>query len=832
MAESIRRGQQEQSLFCGSDEKWLLPRFKFLCVLAYFWAASQVPAATEAAQKPPASSTPALDTAAMDLAEGRLDVAERGFKVIVDSKEDPPFVRGLAMLGLAEAALARHDFAGANAVWQRLAADTTLRQFHRDAARRRIGEVERLQRGLPGRDPAACRVKLPVLPEPGAVLHVAPTGTDTADGSEGRPFRTLEKARDAVRALKQSHGGPLPKGGVKIMIGGGSYPVERALALATDDSGTAEAPVVYQAKSGETPTFRGGVRVTGWRPIVDTKLREKLDPTVRDRVLEADLKALGMTSWGDATALRRQPELFVNGQPQTLARWPNEGFVKTGDILGTETFKVWNMIEGCKDGRFRYVEARPSRWLDEPDVRLYGYWFWDWFEEYQKVASIDADKRVFTLSPPYSNYGYRKDQRYYAVNVFRELDRPGEWYLDRRTGVIYWLPPEGIELSRAEIVLSAFDQPFVVMNEVEHVMFLGLALQEGRGDGIHIRGGADCLVAGCTMRQLGGDAVVIEGGQHHGIFGCTMNTLGCGGARVVGGDRRTLTPGRHSVENCTVFDISRLKRTYTPAVHLDGCGNRIAHNLFEKMPSSAMRIEGNDHLIELNVIRNVVQESDDQGGLDMFGNPLYRGVVICWNRWSDIRGGTQSGAAGVRLDDMISGVTVHGNIFERCGAVAFGGVQIHGGKENLVDGNLFLDCYAGVSFSRWGPKRWLESIQRFLQQAGQNPYASRYPELAALKEDADVNIISRNLFARCGSVFLRDGGVEQTALNVATDRSITPQMVSAGTLINNDSQLKEMLLEPIPLEEIGPYEHLWRAKAAVLSADGRDQGSGHGTSRP
>lgn len=832
MAESMRRGQQEHSLFCGGDKRWLPSSLMSFCLLACFWATSQVPAATEKVQTPPSSLAPALDMAAKGLAEGQLDTAEREFKAIVERRENPPFVRGLAMLGLADVALARRDFKGANAVWERLAVDTTLPQFHRDAARRRMGEVKRLQTGLPARDPAACRAQLPVLPELGAVFHVAPAGIDPADGSEGRPFRTLEQARDAVRALKKSHGGSLPKGGVRIVINGGSYPIERTLKLASEDSGTAEAPVVYQAKSGETPTFRGGVRVTGWRAITDAKLREELDPTVRDRVLEADLKALGITSWGDATALRRRPELFADGQPQTLARWPNEGFVKTGEILGKDTFKVWNTIEGCRDGKFRYLEDRPSRWLDEPDVRLYGYWFWDWFEEYQKVASIDADARTFTLSAPYSNYGYRKDQRYYAVNIFREIDSPGEWHLDRRTGTIYWLPPEGIEWPKVQTVLSVLDQPFVVMEEVEHVMIVGLTLQEGRGDGIHIRGGAECLVAGCTIRQFGGDAVVIDGGQHHGIFGCTMSVLGCGGARVAGGDRRSLTPGHHFVENCTVFDISRLKRTYTPAVHLDGCGNRIAHNQFDKMPSSALRIEGNDHLIELNLIRNVVQESDDQGGLDMFGNPLYRGVVIRWNRWSDIRGGTHNGAAGVRLDDMISGVTVHGNVFERCGAVIFGGVQIHGGKENLVDGNLFMDCYAGISFSRWGAKRWLESIQGFLQQAGQDPYASRYPELAALREGADVNIISRNLFVRCGSVFLRDGGVEQAALNVTTGRSITPQMVSAGTLNNADPQVKEMLFEMIPLEEVGPYEHPWLAKAAVSSAEGHDQRSGHATSRP
>ncbi len=731
--------------------------------------------------------------------------------MVAHSPSAPPFVRALAMLGIAEAARAGHDLAVAQATWERLAADATMPPLYREEARRRMTEADRLKQEMSPRDPAAYRASLPILPAPAVVFHVAPAGDDAAEGSEEKPFRTLEKAHDAVRAWRQSHGGALPKGGVRITIGGGSYPVGQSLTLTSEDSGTAEAPVVYQAKPGQTPIFRGGIRITTWKPISQASVRDKLDPSVRDRVLEADLKTVGVTDWGDATALRRRPELFVNGVPQTLARWPNEGFIKTGEILGQDRFKVWNSIEGCRDGKFHYLEDRPNRWLDEPDLRLYGYWFWDWYEEYQKVASLDADTKTFTLSRPYSQYGYRKDQRYYVTNVLRELDRPGEWYLDRQKRTIYWLPPEGTEPSKAETILSVFNQPFVTMTGVEHVILLGLTLQEGRGDGIHIRGGADCLVAGCTVRQFGGDAIVIEGGQHHGAFGCRMSTLGCGGVRVAGGDRRTLTPGHHFVENCTVSDISRLKRTYTPAVHLDGCGNRIAHNLFEKMPSSALRIEGNDHLIELNVIREVVQESDDQGGLDMFGNPLYRGVVIRWNRWSDIRGGTLSGAAGVRLDDMISGVTVHGNIFERCGGVAFGGVQIHGGKENLVDGNLFMDCHAGVSFSRWGPKRWLESIQRFLSQAGQDPYASRYPDLAGLKADPDVNFISRNLFVRCPSVFLRDGGVEQTALNAVEDRSFDLQAVSQERLARDDRSLGSLLFEPIPLEEMGPYTHPWQA---------------------
>jgi len=229
------------------------------------------------------------------------------------------------------------------------------------------------------------------------------------------------------------------------------------------------------------------------------------------------------------------------------------------------------------------------------------------------------------------------------------------------------------------------------------------------------------------------------------------------------------------------------------------------------MPSSAMRIEGNDQLIELNQVRQVVQESDDQGGVDMFGNPLYRGVVIRWNHWADIGGGTHNGAAGVRLDDMISGVVIHGNVFERCGAVIFGGVQIHGGKDNYVDGNVFLDCFAGVSFSRWGGKRWEEAVKRFLPEAGREPYPSRYPEVARLTEQPDVNEICRNLFVKCRQVALRDGGVPHWNLNAISTDPLPLEVIADPAKWKAESRAQALLMDPIPLREMGPYPHPWRA---------------------
>ena len=217
-----------------------------LLIFSLAVAAAQSPQASEGL---PRSSSPALESPAKAFAEQRLEAASREFERLSQNTSAPPFTRGLAMLGLAEVALARDDFAAAISVWQRLDADTNLLQYHRETARRRISEAKRVLQGLSERNLADHRVKLPPLPEPAVTFHVAPNGNNAGDGSANRPFRTLERARDAVREFRKAHGGQPPKGGVRVLVAGGTYPIKRGFNLIAQDSGTAEAPVIYQASS-------------------------------------------------------------------------------------------------------------------------------------------------------------------------------------------------------------------------------------------------------------------------------------------------------------------------------------------------------------------------------------------------------------------------------------------------------------------------------------------------------------------------------------------------------------------------------------------------------
>jgi len=641
-------------------------------------------------------------------------------------------------------------------------------------------------------------------------IYISPKGNDNHPGTQTAPLKSLEKAREMIRLIrKESH-----EATFVVYIGGGTYPTENPVVFTSEDSGNEKAPVIYKAVEGEKPVFTGSKELKNWQLLTNSEKLKILSPEVKGKIYVTDIKTAGISDFGDPTDIGKRPELFCNGQLQTLARWPNSGFTKAGLAKGkTDLPATYIKNHGTVEGVFEYTDKREDRWASEKDVRLGGYWYWDWSDEFQKVDKVDHDARLLYLKTPYHQYGYKDSLRYFGLNLFCELDQPGEWYLDRTDGLLYWYPPKGVDPSKAAINLSVFSSPFMV--ELKNCSFLtlkGLTFQEGRGSAILIDKGKNCLISDCLVERFGCDGIHIVEGSGDGISGCYLRTFGCGGIQIKGGDRKNLIPANHFVEHTVVEDFSLFKRTYEPAVHLDGCSIRLTNNLFRNSSSSAMRLEGNDCLIEYNQISKVVNESDDQGGIDMFYNPSYQGNIIRYNHWSDIAGGTRHGAAGVRLDDMISGVTIYGNVFEKCGVLNFGAVQIHGGKDNLVENNLFYKCLAAISCSAWGEDRWLKTLdspviqKKLYEEVDINSpiYRKKYPQLKDIRSNPNRNTVINNLLVDCDHQVLR----KNSALILLNNDSIT----SNGKKIEefcNRKLLKEHGLKAIPYHEMGPKKNPW-----------------------
>lgn len=656
-----------------------------------------------------------------------------------------------------------------------------------------------------------------------ADFYVSPNGNDTwsgqldlpnAAGTDG-PFATLARARDAVRERKKD--GRLPEGGLVVELLGGVYELTEAFTLSLEDSGEENAPVVYRARQGEAVRVSGGRTVTGFEPVKDARVLERLVAGARVHVRCADLKTLGITDFGEAGG--GGLEVFFNDRPMTLARWPNAGFVKIVDLVGGEPKDVRG-TKGDGIGKFMYEGDRPERWTGEKDPWVHGYWFWDWADERQKVEAINTDRRVISVVPPYHRYGYRKGQWFYAFNILAELDAPGEWYLDREGGILYFWPPSPLE--KGHVTVSVIDT-LVKMSDASHVTLQGIVFEAARGTAVVVSGGAHNRIAACTLRNLGGWGVTIQGGSDHAVVGCDIYETGEGGIAMSGGNRERLEPAGHGAENNHICRYGRWHRMYKSAISMAGVGIRAAHNLIHDAPHMAISFSGNEHVIEYNEIHDVCCESNDAGAMYCGRDWTMRGTVIRHNFLHHITGFEGKGCVGVYLDDMLCGITIYGNLFYRVTRAAF----IGGGRDCVVENNLFVDCNPALHIDAramgWAAYHVGTTMKDHLDAMPfrQPHWAERYPQLLTLWEDEPAapkgNVVARNVCQ--GGVW--DGVREEARSYVVFENNLTSG--DAGFVepppksfrLRDDSPACALGFEPIPIEKIGVYEDGQRASWPV-----------------
>ncbi len=268
--------------------------------------------------------------------------------------------------------------------------------------------------------------------DPQADLFVAPDGNDAWTGtlsepngekSDG-PFATVSRARDAVRALKAK--GPLTKP-VIVMVREGTYYLKETLVFGPEDSGTKDCPVSYVAYPGETPVVSGGRLIAAeWKPF-QGKIQVCVVPEVEQG------------KW-----YFRQ--LSVNGKRQKRSRTPDEGEYLRGDALS--------------DTSFKFREGHMQKWHNLEDVEVLV--FHSWNETRFRIGSLDETQRVVQFRDPKARHtigwnGAGGPNRYYIENTLEGVTEPGEWYLDRQAGKLYYWP-QGDDAAGCQIVAPVLQQ--------------------------------------------------------------------------------------------------------------------------------------------------------------------------------------------------------------------------------------------------------------------------------------------------------------------------------------------------------------------------------------
>jgi hypothetical protein len=659
-------------------------------------------------------------------------------------------------------------------------------------------------------------------------LYVSPTGKDqwsghlaapNQDASDG-PFATLQKARDAVRAMKKSAG--LPEHGVTIWLTPGTHSLEQGLELTEEDSGQADKLVVYRAETDGQARVTGGRTVTGWRKIEDPAILARLDPAARSNVLQADLRAQGITDFGTfrSRGFGRPTtpaalELFFKDQPMTVARWPNNDFQKIAGSPDSARDEHGGTLGKLAAG-FIYEGDRPQRWADTNDIWIHGYWAYDWANSYEHVAGIDTQSRLIKTSSPYGLYGFRAGQRFYFLNILEELDAPGEWYLDRKTGILYFWPPA--PLADGDVTVSLAQTALVRLNNASHIHIHGLMLECGRADAVQIKGGSDNLVVDCTIRNMGDGAVTVNGGTNHGVVNCEICETGDGGISLTGGDRKTLTPANHYARNNHIHHVARWSRCYAPAISLTGVGLQASNNLIHDHPHCAILFSGNEHLIERNEIHHVCLETGDVGAIYMGRDYTFRGNLIRYN-FIHHTGGVGMGSMGIYMDDCVSGTRIYGNILWKLHRAVFLG----GGRDFQVENNIFVDCDPAVELDGRGLSKspvWHDMVYKTMKRSlesvnwRQPPYRTRYPELADLepyyaKDDGIPPgnvLVAHNICV--GSQLLKitwgaKEGMAESKDNLVGVDPLFADPAQGNFRLQPDSPAYKIGFAPIPFDQIG-----------------------------
>lgn len=640
--------------------------------------------------------------------------------------------------------------------------------------------------------------------KPGLRLYVSTIGNDDWSGKLRQPnhsrtdgpFATIEKARDAIRLLKEQKN--LPEGDIIVELQGGVYELTGTFELEAKDGGAGpHSRIIYLGQKGKEVRLSGGKNLKKWDLVTDEVVLKRFSPRVRGKsgkIYQSDISAIGINNFGSPGG--EGIELFFNDKPMWISRYPNKGFVKITGLLNEDPVNIRG-TKGDKVGKFNYDDSRINKWKDEKDAWVDGYWFWDWSEQRQKIAKIDTAKKIIEVAPPYHSYGYRKGQWFYGFNLLSEIDEAGEYYVDREKGVLYFYPPSDIEKGRAYVSIN---KNIMSMNKVSFLTIQGMILEGCRETVVKMQDCNDALLVGCTIRNSGDEGVTINGGMRNGVAGCDIYGVGAGGIRIDAGDRKTLVPAGCFADNNNIHHIARIKRVYYPGISLNGVGNRATHNRIAHLPHMAIYFNGNDHLMEYNEIFDVCYESNDAGAIYAGRNWTMRGNIIRYNYLHDISGFEGKGCVGVYLDDAFSGVDVIGNVFDNVTRA----MMIGGGRDNNVLNNIFVDCVPSLHVDARGlgwmhdhPEEWISEAKDKGTILGiaynQPPYSTRYPKLINILNDEPKapkgNVISYNICE--GGPWDKNVGFWKTSI----EDKARPYLKTQDNVVAPNSAVKDSLSE-------------------------------------
>lgn len=553
----------------------------------------------------------------------------------------------------------------------------------------------------------------------GQKIFVSAVGDDSGDGSEEEPLRTLEKAIDVANEMREDSDKL-----IEILLREGTYSVTNTIKIINSQKD--DSLLKISAYQDEKVTINAGVDIPlSAMSIADSDFTNAIiDKPNAGSVLQYNLKDAQIEDFGEISLRghlisdekEAQAELSLNGEVQKLAGWPNgeyTGLIKPTDSNEYGKRTKSGIANGCS---FQVNYDRPSQWSKPEQAWLSGTIGPNYEFDYYPVSRFDSEeKRVYLSRGALEKY--YTEPYYRFENVPEELDEPGEYYIDRQSGMLYFYPPEDapkdsvltITMSTPTLDVSgkAPNSMFRIENS-KNIVFENLIFKGGRGSAITGKNNSNIKFINCEINSFGENGIRFDASTDITISDCKIHDVGQDGILFVScGNYQTLSPSNIVVSNNDIYNFARLERSYKTGIDFGyRCvGATAANNHIHNGPHAGMIFYGVNNDIYGNEFDNLVTEFSDMDALycNNSNYPWERGNKIHNNYFHDIgkssmNGRHQINVRAIRTDNRGCGLNIYENLFYNIGDGGNGngnngiGAITAEGTRNRIFNNLFVDC--------------------------------------------------------------------------------------------------------------------------------------------